>query len=136
MTSTPFSMSLMPLATAGVLSIGKENVQHNPSLYKGQNGLQQNTHHLNATSGLLFIYLLIHSVRSLCSGSNISIFITTYLPQNNIISGFKTFIVVFGDQHLNSARLWLQTAWKLCLMRARFSLVFHLPWPCTSAMNV
>ena len=36
MTSTPFSTSLMPLATAGVLNVGKENVQHDPSLSKGQ----------------------------------------------------------------------------------------------------
>lgn len=49
-------------------------------------------------------------------GSNISIFIIIYSSQNYLTPGFRTFVfvvVIFGGQHLNLIRFWVQTTWKL-----------------------
>ena len=117
MTSTPLSTSLMPLATAGVLNVGKENVHITHLSPRGREQPPKHPapkcHQRIAANGLTLRVFFSYIPYVPCPASSIRIFIITYLSQNSIISGFKIFIVVFGDQHLNLIRLWLPTTWKV-----------------------
>lgn len=110
------ALSLMPRATEPLKM--KNGIFNKPHL-SARGNPQGNIYHLNVTNRRLpTVHLFTHATRPTASWFQHQHLVIISLPQNYLITGFKTSIVVviWGSQHLNIIGLWLQATWKLCIL--------------------